>query len=57
MDVEAKVVMDRIKRCVSTAKARAKKRNYSGFHQQMEEIEALFDILDSKITFEKEGEK
>tara|TARA_R110002153_G_scaffold105930_1_gene244926 strand:- start:44 stop:217 length:174 start_codon:yes stop_codon:yes gene_type:complete len=57
MDVEAKVVMDRIKRCVSTAKARAKKRNYSGFHQQMQEIEALFDILDSKITFEKEGEK
>ena len=57
MDVEAKVVLDRIKRCVSTAKARAKKRNYSGFHQQMEEIEALFDILDSKMVSKKENAK
>ncbi len=54
MDVEAKVVLDRIKRCVSVAKFRASERNYSGFKQQMEEIESLLEIFEHKIKPKEE---
>tara|TARA_R110001592_G_scaffold1996_1_gene12552 strand:- start:591 stop:764 length:174 start_codon:yes stop_codon:yes gene_type:complete len=54
MDVEAKVVLDRIKRCVSVATVRAKERSYSGFQQQMEEIAALLEIFEHKIKPKEE---
>ena len=54
MDVEAKVVLDRIKRCVSVATVRAKKRRYSGFQQQMEEIAALLEIFEHRIKPKEE---
>tara|TARA_R110000803_G_scaffold79833_2_gene145536 strand:- start:556 stop:729 length:174 start_codon:yes stop_codon:yes gene_type:complete len=54
MDVEAKVVLDRIKRCVSVAKVRAKERSYSGFQQQMEEIAALLEIFEHRIKPKEE---
>jgi hypothetical protein len=49
MDVEIRPVFDRIKRCVQTGKARAIQRQYQTVRQEMEEIEALIDILERKL--------
>tara|TARA_R110001632_G_scaffold140313_1_gene256316 strand:+ start:302 stop:475 length:174 start_codon:yes stop_codon:yes gene_type:complete len=57
MDVEARVVLDRIKRCVSVAKFRASERNYSGFKQQMEEIESLLEIFEIRVESKEEEVK
>jgi|TARA_R110002072_G_scaffold59870_1_gene152153 ATP-dependent Clp protease ATP-binding subunit ClpA len=50
MDVDTVVVFERIKRCISTAKLEAKKGHNSPVLQRMEEIEALFDILERKVN-------
>ena len=50
MDVDTVVVFERMKRCISTAKLEAKKGHNSPVLQRMEEIEALFDILDMKVN-------
>ena len=50
MDVDTVVVFERMKRCISTAKLEAKKGHNSPVLQRMEEIEALFDILERKVN-------
>lgn len=50
MDVDTVVVFERMKRCISTAKLEAKKGHNNPALQRMEEIEALFEILERKVN-------
>lgn len=55
MDVDIAKVLERTKRCAFTGKKRAEERGNHNVKQQMEEIEALLDILETKIK-EKDEE-
>lgn len=55
MDVDIAKVLERTKRCAFTGRKRAEERGNHNVKQQMEEIEALLDILETKIK-EKDEE-
>ena len=49
MDVDIAKVLERTKRCAMVGRKRAEERGNHNVKQQMEEIEALLDILETKI--------
>ena len=49
MDVDIARILERTKRCAMTGRKRAEERGNHNVKQQMEEIEALLDILETKI--------
>ena len=49
MDVDIARILERTKRCAMTGRKRAEERGNHNVKQQMEEIEALLDILDTKL--------
>lgn len=49
MDVDIAKVLERTKRCAMIGRKRAEERGNHNVKQQMEEIEALLDILETKI--------
>lgn len=49
MDVDISRVLERTKRCAMNGRKRAEERGNHNVKQQMEEIEALLDILEAKI--------
>jgi hypothetical protein len=55
MDVDISKILERTTRCAMTARKRAEERGIHNGKQQMEEIEALLDILETKIK-EKDEE-
>lgn len=55
MDVDISKILERTKRCAMTGRKRAEERGNHNVKQQMEEIEALLDILEAKIK-EKDEE-
>ena len=57
MDVDIARVLERTKRCAMTARKRADERGNHTVKQQMEEIEALLEILDTKLKTEKDVEE
>ena len=57
MDVDIARVLERTKRCAMTARKRADERGNHTVKQQMEEIEALLEILDTKLKAEKDVEE
>ena len=52
MDVDIARVLERTRRCAMTARKRAEERGT--VKQQMEEIETLLEILDTKLKTEKD---
>ena len=56
VDVDIARVLERTRRCAMTARKRAEERGNHMVKQQMEEIEALLDILDEKLKAEKDVE-
>ena len=57
VDVDIAIVLERTKRCAMTARKRADERGNHTVKQQMEEIEALLEILDTKLKAEKDVEE
>jgi hypothetical protein len=55
MDVDISKILERTKRCAMNGRKRAEERGNHNVKQQMEEIEALLDILEAKIK-EKDEE-
>tara|TARA_R110001592_G_scaffold194842_1_gene442472 strand:+ start:647 stop:844 length:198 start_codon:yes stop_codon:yes gene_type:complete len=49
MDVDIARILERTKRCAMTGRKRAEERGNHNVKQQMEEIEALLDILETKL--------
>ena len=49
MDVNIARILERTKRCAMTGRKRAEERGNHNVKQQMEEIEALLDILETKL--------
>ena len=49
MDVDIARILERTKRCAMTGRKRAEERGNHNVKQQMEESEALLDILDTKL--------
>jgi len=49
MDVDIARLLERTKRCAMTGRKRAEERGNYNVKQQMEEMEALLDILETKI--------
>lgn len=49
MDVDISRILERTKRCAMTGRKRAEERGNHNVKQQMEEIEALLDILETKL--------
>ena len=49
MDVDISRIVERTKRCAMNGRKRAEERGNHNVKQQMEEIEALLDILEAKI--------
>ena len=54
VDVDIARVLERTRRCAMTARKRAEERGNHTVKQQMEEIETLLEILDTKLKTEKD---